>query len=133
MKVCWQVTGIRKDPWANANRIKVEEEKPSNERDHYLHPELYDKPSDKNIQHARHPELIQQQKEIDKIREELKKNRQKALTRNLQQQEKQQRQLKEIDKNNVKGLKKRTERTTTRKARKSPKRQSKGRKRRRKD
>jgi hypothetical protein len=24
MKVSWQVTGIRKDPWANANRIKVE-------------------------------------------------------------------------------------------------------------
>jgi hypothetical protein len=29
MKVSWQVTGIRKDPWANANRIQVEEDKPS--------------------------------------------------------------------------------------------------------
>lgn len=28
LKVCWQVTGIRCDPWANANRILVEEEKP---------------------------------------------------------------------------------------------------------
>jgi hypothetical protein len=52
MEVSWQVTGIRKDPWANANRIKVEEEKTSNERDHYLHPELYGKPSDKIIYHA---------------------------------------------------------------------------------
>jgi hypothetical protein len=26
MKVSWQVTGIRKDPWANAYRVKVEED-----------------------------------------------------------------------------------------------------------
>lgn len=32
MKVSWQVTGIRKDPWAISNPIKVEEEKSSNER-----------------------------------------------------------------------------------------------------
>jgi hypothetical protein len=74
---------------------------------------------------------MQRLKRIDKIREELKKNREEALTRNLQQQGKQ-RQLKGIDKNNVKGLKKRTERTIT-KARKSSQRQSKGRKRGRKD
>src|SRR5215217_5061831 len=28
MKVCWQVTGTRKDPWAAANPFVVEEEKP---------------------------------------------------------------------------------------------------------
>jgi hypothetical protein len=39
MKVSWQVTGIRHDPFANANRIKVEEEKPAEERGLYLHPE----------------------------------------------------------------------------------------------
>jgi hypothetical protein len=31
MKVSWQVTGIRKDPWANAHRISVEEDKPAKE------------------------------------------------------------------------------------------------------
>jgi hypothetical protein len=31
MKVSWQVTGIRRDPWANANRIQVEEDKPGKE------------------------------------------------------------------------------------------------------
>jgi hypothetical protein len=41
MKISWQVTGIRKDPWANANRIKVEEEKPAKERNYYLNPDLY--------------------------------------------------------------------------------------------
>ena len=32
MKVSWQVTGIRKDAWAQAHPLSVEEEKPENER-----------------------------------------------------------------------------------------------------
>ena len=32
MKVSWHVTGIRKDPWANAHRIQVEEDKPDKEQ-----------------------------------------------------------------------------------------------------
>jgi trimeric autotransporter adhesin len=40
-KVSWQVTGIRQDAYAAAHRIKVEEEKPAQERGHYLHPELF--------------------------------------------------------------------------------------------
>ncbi len=41
VKVSWQVTGIRQDPYANAHRIPVEQEKAANERGNYLHPELY--------------------------------------------------------------------------------------------
>jgi hypothetical protein len=41
MEVSWQVTGIRKDPFAEANRIQVEVEKPDNEKGLYLHPEAY--------------------------------------------------------------------------------------------
>src|SRR5262245_36845265 len=41
MKVSWQVTGIRQDAWANANRLPVEEVKPDNEQGYYLTPELY--------------------------------------------------------------------------------------------
>ncbi|MEW5979976.1 MAG: hypothetical protein AB1898_29620 [Acidobacteriota bacterium] len=41
VKVSWQVTGIRQDAYANAHRIKVEEEKPASERGHYLHPEVF--------------------------------------------------------------------------------------------
>ena len=46
VKVCWQVTGVRKDAWAEANRIAVEEAKPKTERGRYLHPELYGKKAD---------------------------------------------------------------------------------------
>ena len=55
MKVSWQVTGIRKDPWANANRIEVEEEKPDKERGYYLHPDLYGQPEEKGISHLLFP------------------------------------------------------------------------------
>ena len=38
MEVSWQVTGIRKDPYANEHRIQVEIDKPAKERGLYLHP-----------------------------------------------------------------------------------------------
>ena len=38
-RVSWQVTGIRKDAYAEQNRIKVEEDKPAGERGTCLHPE----------------------------------------------------------------------------------------------
>jgi hypothetical protein len=41
VKVSWQVTGIRQDPFAEANRIAVEEEKAADERGAYLYPEAY--------------------------------------------------------------------------------------------
>ena len=39
VKVSWQVTGIRKDPYAEKNRIQVEEEKPASEKGSCLHAE----------------------------------------------------------------------------------------------
>lgn len=55
-KVCWQVTGVRHDLWANANRIIVEADKPVSERDHYLHPDLHGVDAEKSIARVRHPE-----------------------------------------------------------------------------
>src|SRR5918994_2178093 len=51
MEVSWQVTGIRKDPWANAHRIQVEEDKPTKERGYHLHPDLYGQPEENGISH----------------------------------------------------------------------------------
>jgi hypothetical protein len=47
--ISWQVTGIRHDRFANANRIQVEMEKPTGERGKYLHPELYGQPREAGI------------------------------------------------------------------------------------
>ena len=41
-KVSWQLTGVRQDAWANANRIPVEEKKPDADRGRYLHPKLFE-------------------------------------------------------------------------------------------
>lgn len=56
MKVSWQITGIRKDPWANAHRIEVEEDKPDKERDHYIYPELYGQPAERGISSLHFPQ-----------------------------------------------------------------------------
>jgi hypothetical protein len=52
MKVCWQVTGSRKDPWAAANPFEVEQEKPQDERGRYLHPDLYDASEEQRVRIA---------------------------------------------------------------------------------
>jgi hypothetical protein len=41
VKVSWQVTGIRHDPFAEAHRIQVEVEKTGRERGKYIHPKEY--------------------------------------------------------------------------------------------
>lgn len=43
VKVSWQVTGVRKDPFAATNRIVAEEDKTEEQRGRYLHPEVYGK------------------------------------------------------------------------------------------
>jgi hypothetical protein len=44
VRVSWQVTGVRHDPYANANRTPVELAKPAALQGSYIHPELYGKP-----------------------------------------------------------------------------------------
>lgn len=60
MKVSWQVTGIRKDPWANAHRIQVEEDKPDKERGYYMYPDLYGQPAEKGISRLLFPEEVEE-------------------------------------------------------------------------
>ncbi len=46
-KVSWQITGIRKDPYAKQNRIPVEVEKEEYNKGKYLHPEAWENNSDR--------------------------------------------------------------------------------------
>src|SRR6185295_6422099 len=61
-KCSWTLTGIRQDAWANAHRIKVEEEKTERERGLFLYPELYNQPEEKSVERARHPDLLKRMK-----------------------------------------------------------------------
>jgi hypothetical protein len=49
MRVSWQVTGIRNDPYSRANPIQVEKEKSDIERGLYIHPEVYGQAAEKRI------------------------------------------------------------------------------------
>jgi trimeric autotransporter adhesin len=49
VEVSWQVTGIRQDAFANANRIPVEAEKAPTDRGHYLYPEAIGLPTSARI------------------------------------------------------------------------------------
>jgi hypothetical protein len=49
VKVSWQVTGIRHDPYANDHRIQVEVDKSPGERGQYVYPQGYDQPASKSI------------------------------------------------------------------------------------
>lgn len=60
LKVSWQVTGVRKDPYAEQHRIRVEEQKPEKERGYYLHPDAYGQPEEKGIEQLRRPEREKQ-------------------------------------------------------------------------
>jgi hypothetical protein len=52
MKVSWQVTGIRNDAWASANRIQVEVDKKPEERGKYLHPAAFSQPEERGVDYA---------------------------------------------------------------------------------
>jgi hypothetical protein len=64
VEVSWQVTGIRKDAWANAHRVNVEPAKIGLYQGRYLHPELYGAPGESSIEWARHPEIMKRQQQI---------------------------------------------------------------------
>jgi hypothetical protein len=55
LEVSWQVTGIRHDPYAEAHRIPVEEDKPADELGTYRHPELYGQPEELGVDYQRLP------------------------------------------------------------------------------
>ncbi|MFN7301370.1 MAG: hypothetical protein ACK5U7_07875 [Bacteroidota bacterium] len=51
-EVSWQVTGVRNDPWAQANRFVPERAKEANAKGKYLHPELYGQPANRGIHYV---------------------------------------------------------------------------------
>jgi hypothetical protein len=61
MKVCWQVTGTRKDRWAAANPFEVEQEKPEEERGRYLDPSLYDAPEEQRVMIGPRVEAVEEE------------------------------------------------------------------------
>ena len=55
IKVSWQVTGIRHDPFALAHPVIVEQDKRKSERGYYLHAAAYGQPEERSIEWAHDP------------------------------------------------------------------------------
>jgi hypothetical protein len=69
VKVSWQVTGIRQDAWANANRIQVEVPKTGREKGKYAHPEVHGKPASMGIDYVESGRAAVDRYGLKKIRE----------------------------------------------------------------
>jgi hypothetical protein len=63
VEVSWQVTGVRQDAYAQAHPLAVEEEKPARLQGFYIHPELHGAPPERQLEWARHPQLMKWLKE----------------------------------------------------------------------
>jgi hypothetical protein len=72
MRVSWQVTGIRRDAWAEANPMAVEERKTGVERGCYLYPELHGKPEAKAIERVRNAERSERIRDMRSKADELR-------------------------------------------------------------
>ena len=57
LRVSWQVTGIRQDAWAKVHEMVVEEDKPEEERGHYLSPEAFGKDMTASVPWVQNEEL----------------------------------------------------------------------------
>jgi hypothetical protein len=68
VRVSWQVTGIRRDPWAEAHPLEVEPPKPDHEVGTYLHPEAHGKPSSMGTDYPVRQALEERERELQKLR-----------------------------------------------------------------
>jgi hypothetical protein len=63
-KVSWQLTGIRQDAWANANRIEVELDKVTAQRGKYLHPVEHGQSPSKGVDYAMQQRLKAEREQV---------------------------------------------------------------------
>jgi hypothetical protein len=91
-KVCWQVTGSRKDRSAAAHPFEVEQEKREEERGRYLEPSLYDAPEEQRVMIGPVTEAVEAEQRppqpsgIDFARMEEERLRQRTMQQPTQSQ-----------------------------------------------
>ncbi len=67
LEVSWQVTGIRKDAYAEKHRIPIEEDKKNEERGKYLHPDAFGKSREQGIDALHSPKLPEETMQRDEM------------------------------------------------------------------
>lgn len=82
MEVSWQVTGIRNDPFAQANPIQVEVDKPVNVQGKYLHPEAYGLDKEYGTSYELHKKIEEQQQRTQEQQQQRKLLQEKRFKAN---------------------------------------------------
>jgi hypothetical protein len=85
VRVSWQVSGVRKDAWAVANRIRTEPEKADGDKGRYLHPELWGQAEGARIHASEHPET--QLRRVSRLAPEQLRRRATSLLQALRRGE----------------------------------------------
>jgi hypothetical protein len=84
LRVSWQVTGVRHDPWAKTHELVVEEDKPEAERGFYLAPEAFGRDATASVHWSRQSDLIKRHpllaQKIARLHDEVEADRQRAQT-----------------------------------------------------
>jgi hypothetical protein len=90
MKVSWQVTGIRHDPYAEAHRIHVEVEKTGKEKGKYIHPKEYGVSETLGIDYEAHQKIVAEEARMKAEQEKMQAEheRMKAEQERMQKEEK---------------------------------------------
>ncbi len=63
VKVSWQVTGVRRDAYAKAHPLVVEQAKEAGLHGYYLHPELFGAGAEKGMAYGRQPMAMKRRRE----------------------------------------------------------------------
>ena len=84
LKVSWQVTGIRKDPYAEKNRIPVEEQKQGDERGKYLYPKAYNAPESMGVGYQEGGKDQSERGRVSSSSQDAKREENKQLLKNNQ-------------------------------------------------
>lgn len=75
VKISWQVTGIRKDAYAEAHRIPVEEAKSGGERGKYLQPEAHGVPASLGMHYEQEQKMAAERKQMEEQQAKMEAER----------------------------------------------------------
>jgi hypothetical protein len=95
MKVSWQVTGIRNDPFAEANRLQVEVDKPVRVQGKYLHPEAYGLGKEYGTNYELRKKVEEQEQRFQEQRQRSKEKQQQG-SKEQQQRMKERREQRKL-------------------------------------
>ena len=93
MEVSWQVTGIRKDAYAEAHRIPVEEVKTGKEKGKYLHPEEHGAPASLGMHYEEQQKMAAEREKMKEEQAKMETERKKMEEQRVKMEQERAKQI----------------------------------------